>query len=101
MNLLNRILTAAALVALAVTLGVWLTHAPLTAAPDTKPAKIAPEPIPAPPTKPATTPTVIEVPVEVEIADATEPPAAKPAEPKAPEPQPNCQPRRWGLIRRR
>jgi hypothetical protein len=101
MNLHNRILTAAALVALAVTLGVWLTHAPLTAAPDARPAKITPEPILAPPIKPAMTPTVIEVPVEVEIADATDPSAAKPAEPKSPEPQPNRQPRRRGLFRRR
>ena len=33
LDLLNRVITAAALVALAVTLGVWLTRSPLTAAP--------------------------------------------------------------------
>ena len=33
LDLLNRVITAAALVALAVTLGVWLTRSPLTTAP--------------------------------------------------------------------
>ena len=102
LDLLNRVITAAALVALAVTLGVWLTRSPLTAAPAASPTKIAPEPILAPPpfpVRPAATPTIIEVPVEVEIA-ATEPPTAKPAEPK-PEPQSTDQPRRRGLFRRR
>ena len=100
LDLLNRTITAAALVALAITLGVWLTHAPLTAAPQ----KIAPEPILAPPpvpVRPATMPTIIEVPVEVEIAATADPsPAATPAEPK-PEPKSACQPHRRGLFRRR
>lgn len=101
LDLLNRVITAAALIALAVTLGVWLTRAPLTAAPATTPVKAAPEPNLAPPPPPPTvTPTVIEVPVEVEIAAAAEPPAAKPAEPN-PEPRPVSQPHRRGLFRRR
>ena len=49
LDLLNRAFTAAALVALAVTLGVWLTRSPLTAAPAAAPVKIAPEPTLAPP----------------------------------------------------
>lgn len=98
MTLLNRILTATALVALAVTLGAWLTRAPLTAAPAAMPVKIAPEPISAPPPPmPEVATTTIEVPVEVEVA-AAEPPAGKPAESK---PQPTCQPRRRGMFRRR
>jgi hypothetical protein len=108
LDLLNRVLTAAALVALAVTLGVWLTRAPLTAAPATTPVKIAPEPIlaPPPPAPPTVTPTIIEVPVEVEIAaEADEPPAAKPTKEKLAEPTPKskaaCQPGRRGLFRRR
>ena len=103
LNLLNRAITAAALVALAITLGVWLTHAPLTAAP-APPQKIAPEPVLAPPpvpVRPATMPTIIEVPVEVEIAATADPsPAATPAEPK-PEPKSASQPHRRGLFRRR
>ena len=101
LNLLNRIITATVLVALAVTLGVWLTRAPLTAAPAAVPAKFAPEPTLAPPptpVPPVTMPTTIDVPVEVEVAAAS--PAAKPAEPK-PEPQPIHPPRRRGLFRRR
>lgn len=42
LEILNRALTAAALVALAITLGMWLTRKPLTAAPvptNTPPAK--------------------------------------------------------------
>ena len=98
LELLNRALTAAALVALAITLGVWLTRAPLAAAPAATPVKIAPEPTLAPPpapVQPATTPTIIAVPVEVEIA--AEPPAVKPK----PELQPINPPRRRGLFRRR
>ena len=104
-DLVSRIVTAAALVALAVTVGVWLTHAPLTAAPAVKPAEPLREPTlaPPPPPAPAVTPTTIKVPVEVEIAapaDVPEPPIAKPSEPK-----PSCpssyQPRRRGLFRRR
>lgn len=104
LDLLNRAIIAAALVALAVTLGVWLTRAPLTAAPAASPAKTAPEPILAPPPtpiRPATTPTIIEVPVEVEITATADPsPAVAPAQPK-PEPKPACQARRRGLFRRR
>lgn len=101
LDLLNRAITAIALVALAVTLGVWLTGAPLTIMPAAEPAEIAPEPILAPPPAlPTVTPTVIEVPVEVEVAVTNEPPAAKPAEPR-PESKPACQPRRRGMFRRR
>jgi hypothetical protein len=101
-DLLSRLTTAAALIASAVALGVWLTLAPLTAAP---PVKIAPEPILAPtPTPPTVTPTTIEVPVEVEIAApiaaVPEPLAAKVVEPRT-EPRPACQPCRRGLFRRR
>lgn len=103
-DLVNLVLTAAALVALAVTLGVWLTRSPLTAAAPATPAKIAPQPILAPPpTPPTVTPTTIEVPVEVEIAapvTVPEPPAAKPVEPET-EPRPACQPRRRGIFGRR
>ena len=103
LDLLNRVITATVLVALAVTLGVWLTRAPLTAAPAAVPVKIAPEPTLAPPPvsiHPATRPTIIEVPVEVEIAAPTEPPAARPVEPK-PEPRPINPPRPRWLFRRR
>ena len=102
LDLLNRTITAVVLVALAITLGVWLTRAPLAAAPAATPVKIAPEPISAPPpvpVEPATTPTVIEVPVEVEVAAAAEPLAAKPAEGTS-KPRPTYQPRRRGLFRR-
>ena len=104
LDLLSRLITAAALVALAVTLGVWLTRSPLTAAPNARPVKIAPEPMLAPPPAPPTiTPTIIEVPGEVEIATPVavpEPPAIEPTERK-PQPHPACQPRRRGLFRRR
>lgn len=99
LDLLNRAITAVALVALAIALGVWLTRTPLAAAPAATPVRIAPEPTLAPPPiflESAMTPTVIEVPVEVEIAA----PAAKPVEPK-PEPQPVNPPRHRGLFRRR
>jgi len=99
-DLLNRAITAIALIALALTIGIWLTRLPLVAAPAAVPAKVAPEPTLAPPPvpiRPATMPTIVEVPVEVEIA---EPPAAKPVEPR-PEPQPINPPRRRGLFRRR
>ena len=112
MKLLSRILTAAVLIALAVTAGVWLARPPLAAA-TARPTKIIPEPaeaplpipapIPAVPVARPTTPTIIEVPVEVEIAAAA--PVAdhrRPcaAEPK-PKPQSNYQPARRGLFRRR
>ena len=126
-DLLNRVITAAALVALAVTLGVWLTRSPLTAAPAaTTPPTVAPLPSPVKSIRPAealceptlaplpppaaVTPNTVttEVQVEVEIAPqpippapvVTDPPAAKPADAKA-EPQSNYQPRRWGLFLRR
>lgn len=103
LDLLKRIITATVLVALAVTLGVWLARAPLTTAAPAAPLKIAPEPTPAPPppvpVRPVT--TVIEVPVEVEIAAAAEPPSvATTTEPK-PEPKPASLLRRRGLFRHR
>ena len=97
LDILSRTVTAAVLVALAITLGMWLTRAPLTASPPAAPVKIVHEPTLAPPPPPPkVTPTVIEVPVEVEIA-ATEPPAA---EAKA-ESRPAYQPRHRDLFRRR
>jgi hypothetical protein len=106
-DLLSRAITAATLIALAVTLGIWLSRAPLTAAPATTPVKTAPEPTLAPlPATPAVTPpapimpAVIEVPVEVEIADVSEPTAAKPAEPKS-ESYPTSRPRHRGPFHRR
>jgi len=107
LDLLNRTITAVALVALAISLGVWLTRNPLVAAPAATPIKAAPEPVLAPPkpVRPAMTPTIIEVPVEVEIAAAPDPlSAATPAvgsdDPK-PAPQATHPSRRWGLFRRR
>jgi hypothetical protein len=104
-DVFSRVITAAALVALGVILGVWLTRSPLTAAAPPSPVKIAPQPILAPPpTPPIVAPSIIEVPVEVEIAAsaaaAPEPPSAKPLEPTA-EPRPACQPRRRGIFGRR
>jgi hypothetical protein len=111
LDLLNRALTAAVLVALAVTLGVWLTRSPLTAAPlpvapapvlpTVKPAPaealatptLAPLPLPAPAT------TTTEVQVEVEIAPLPIPPAAKLAEPQ--NTHSPYQGRGRGLFRRR
>lgn len=104
-DFISRLITAAALVALAVTVGVWLTRAPLTAALTIlPPVNITPEPILAsPPTSPTVAPTTIEVPVEMEIAApiavAPEPPAAKPVEPKN-QPRPTVQPRRRGILGR-
>jgi hypothetical protein len=121
-DLLNRVITAAALVALAVTLGVWMTRSPLTAAPAATPPTVAPLPSPVKSIRPAealreptlaplpppavVTPSTVttEVQVEVEIAPplispapvVTDPPAAKPAKPQS-----NYQPRRWGLFLRR
>jgi len=103
LDLLTRTITAVALVALAIALGVWLTRAPLAAAPATRPVKIVPEPTLAPlpvPVEPTMTPAVIEVPVEVEIVTPADPPAAKPVEPK-PDPQPINPPRHRGLFQRR
>jgi len=118
LELLNRALTAAALVALAITLGVWLTRSPLTAspAPDAAPAVPAkthparpttPEPTVAPlPLSPVVTPRTVTTEVEIsyEIAPlpptsvVADPPAAKPAE----TPQSNRQPSgRRGWFRRR
>ncbi len=101
-DLLSRLITAAALVALAVTLGVWLNRPPLTTAPDAPPpVKIITEPILAPPPAPSTvTPAIIEVPVEVEIAAATEPPTVTSAQPR-PKSKSACPPHRRGLFRRR
>jgi hypothetical protein len=96
LELFSRIVTAVALVALGITLGIWLSRAPLTAAP----VKMPTEPTLAPSPPHMVEPTVIEVPVEVEITDMSEPPAAKPAEPK-PESRPAYRPHRRDLIRRR
>ena len=101
-DLLNRVITAVALVALAVTLGVWLTRSPLTATqaaapvvsplpPPAKPrpAEALPEPTLAPvpppvPTPSHTTTTEVEISYEIAPPAKTEKPAAKPAEtPKA------------------
>ena len=103
LDLLNRAITAVALVTLAITLGVWLPRSPLAAAPAATPVKIVPEPVLAPPVpvRPATMPTIIEVPVEVEIAaTADPPPSVAPTEPE-PEAKPSYQPRRRGLFRHR
>ena len=107
MKLLSRVLTAAVLIALAVTAGVWLGRPPLAAATG-RPTKIIPEPAEAPlpipgvPAASPTTPTFINVPVEVEIVAkaASEPLAAKTGAKSKP-PQSTCQPRRRGLFRRR
>jgi len=102
-DILTRLITAAALVALAVTVGVWLSRPPLTAAPHVPPVKIAPEAILAPPPA-GSAPAIIEVPVEVKIAaSAAAPPnspAVKPSEPTA-EPRPACPPGRRGIFGRR
>ena len=104
MKLLSRILTAAVLIALAVTAGVWLARPPLAAATG-RPTKIIPEPAWAPlPIPAAPKPTIIEARVEAEIAAtaAPKPPAVKLTEkPAETRPQPNCPPRRRGLFRRR
>ena len=88
---LSRVVTAVVLVALAITLGAWLTHPPVTAAPLVKesPASVpAAEPTLAPPeTAPATVGQVIEVQVEAVVAPTT----AKPI----------YYSRRRGLFRRR
>jgi hypothetical protein len=103
-KLLSRVLTAAVLIASAVTAGVWLARPPL-AGPVAAPAKIIPEPTWAPlPISAAPKPTIIEARLEAEIAAtaAPKPPAVKPTEkPAETRPQPNCPPRRRGLFRRR
>ncbi len=108
LTLVNRTITAAVLMALAVTLGLWLSRAPLTAVPAAAPMKTAPEPTlaPPPPVRPATTPTVLEVPVEVIVAPMPVPadsnnPNVEPANESKPEPHPAYQPRHRGLFRRR
>ena len=110
LDLLNRVITAAALVALAVTLGIWLTRSPLTAAPAATPPVKAAEALPEPTLAPLPPPTAntTEVQLEVEIAPAApiaaDPPAVKPTEKPADakaEPQSNYQPSRRGLFRRR
>ena len=97
MNFLNRVLTAAGLVALAVMLSVWLSRSPLTA-----PAPLAAvKPIVAPSPTPITlaaAPVLSEMPAEGECDGSAV--AAKPAEPK---PGPRCcyAARRRGLLGRR
>jgi len=103
LTLVNRTITAAVLMALAVTLGVWLSRAPLTAVPAAAPVKTAPEPTlaPPPPVWPVTTPTVLEVPVEVIVAPIpvfADPPKADESKPEL---RPIFPPRRRGLFRRR
>jgi len=101
MKLLNHALTVAALFALAMMLGVWLSRRPSTAAMPTQtaaarvelPAAVAPGPTVAPLPLAVSTKKTTAVPVEVEVA-----PAAKPAEA---DPQRTCPPRRRGLFRRR
>ncbi len=100
LDLSNRVITTAALVALAVTLGVWLTRSPLTAAPAAAPPTIAPLPPPVKSIRPAEAlrePTLAPVPLpaptpshttttEVELSYEIAPPSKteKPAEtPKA------------------
>lgn len=108
LDFVSRVVTAAALVALAVTIGVWLTQAPLTtapAAPPVKPAEPLPEPKLAPtPSAPRTAiPATIDVLGEAETvapAAVPEPRAVEPAERKS-QPRPACQPRRRGLFGRR
>lgn len=97
MNVLNRALTVAALVALAVMLGVWLSRQPLTTAvpPVTVESTLAPSPIPV---TSVAAPIIVEMPAEAE--PATPPMAAKVAEPK-PEPRRGYLPRRRGLFGRR
>lgn len=109
LEMLNRALAVAALVALAITLGVWLTRKPLTAAPvpaNIPPAKpsvplrpvafseptLAPLPLgpaAAPATSPRTVTTEVEISYEITpppitsvVADTPTPtpPVAKPAE---------------------
>ena len=97
MNVLNRALTVAALVALAVMLGVWLSRSPSTAAPPTA----ADAPILAPSPVPITSvaaPIIVEMHAEAE--PATPVMAAKATHPK-PEPRCGYPPRRRGLFGRR
>jgi hypothetical protein len=108
LDLLNRVITAAALVALAITLGVWLTRSPLTAAPaatpavapflppakPVPPAKAMPEPTLAPLPLPAPAiPTTVttEVEIEFEIAPLPSPPTPVVADPPRTEPAENPQ----------
>lgn len=106
MSLPSRVIVSAALIALGVMLGVWLSRPPVTAAapapmnsiPIKTPAEVAPESTLAPLPLAAAVPASVEGQVEAEIAAAK--PSAKSAEP-TPEPHPICQPRRRGLFRRR
>ena len=128
LKLLDRVLTAAVLVALAITLSVWLNRKPLTAAPTpappampaipTKPTPAKP-PVPQPTLAPlplgpavATTALATTVTTEVEICYeiASSPIPAAPSAPAvaAPPPTPAAQPRgdcqyyhRRGWFRRR
>jgi hypothetical protein len=97
LELLDRALTAAALVALAITLGVWLTRKPLTAAPTPEPAAapVAPvkptpakPPVPQPtlaplPLGPAVTTTALSqtITTEAEVSYEIAPPPIPPASP--------------------
>jgi len=83
LQLLNRAFTAAGLAALAITLSVWLTHSPITAAPVTNTAPVskparppasANPPTKTHPAKPLTPKTTIDVEVSYEIAPLPAPP---------------------------
>jgi hypothetical protein len=113
LDIFGRALTAVALVALAITLSVWLTRKPLTAAPPAAPA--APQvKTQAEPTLAPSPPTTISVKAneagsEYEVVPPAGQPAGKPvvadlpqAEPPAAKPQNNCQQYyRRGWFRRR
>ena len=81
LDLLNRVITAAALVALAVTLGVWLTRSPLTAAPAaTTPPTVAPLPSPVKSIRPAKTlrePTLAPLPPPAPVTPTRSRPKCK------------------------
>lgn len=128
LGLLNRTLTAAALVALAIILGVWLTRKPLTAAPAPAPPAVPAIPMkPTPAKHPVPQPTLAPLPlgpavaatalastvtteVEVSYEIASPPIPAAPSAPAvaAPLPTPAAQPQsdcqyyhRRGWFRRR
>jgi len=90
-ELLNRTIITVALVALAVALGIWLVHSPVTAAPAAVPVPPPVKPVPtealpqptlAPPARPAVlTPTATTTEVQIEVEIAPSPDAALGAEP--------------------
>jgi hypothetical protein len=118
LDLLNRVITAAGLVTLAVTLGVWLSRSPLTAAPPSVP-NAAPEPTPAPLPIWSVLPEITAIAAQIAVETAplpaasvvADPPPIVPARPRAAKSnpaatrsdrQPVSQPCRGrGLFRRR